>query len=93
MGAVCSRGAALPAGEAAVFKWLAYATHFGLYALLILMPVSGAVAWFAGLGTPALAHSLMEKLLIVLIGLHILGALAQHFVFRTDVLKRMLGMA
>ena len=44
-------------------------------------------------GPAAQAHSVAEKLLIVLVALHVLAALAQHFWFKTDVLKRMLGSA
>jgi cytochrome b561 len=72
-------------------KALATATHWLFYLLLVGMPISGATAWFAGLPQPAVAHSLAEKVLIPLILLHIVAALAQHFWFRTDVVKRMVG--
>ena len=84
---------ALPAGEHPALKTVATLTHWLFYVLLIGMPISGAVAWFAGLPTPAVAHGLAEKVLIPLILLHVAAALAQHFWFKTDVLKRMLGRA
>ena len=83
----------LPEDDHPALKALATAVHWLLYALLILMPLSGTVAWFAGLPQPAIAHSLFEKLLIALILLHVAGALVQHFWFRSDVLRRMLGLA
>ncbi len=82
---------ALPETEHPALKFVASATHWLFYLLLIGMPISGATAWFFGLPQPAQAHSLAEKLLIPLIILHILAALAQHYYFKTNVLKRMLG--
>ena len=84
---------ALPADEHPALKLVASGTHFLFYVLLIGMPLSGAAAWILGVTTAAQAHSIAEKLLILLIALHALAALAQHFWFRTKVLKRMLGRA
>ena len=84
---------ALPADEHPVLKLVASGTHILFYVLLIGMPLSGAAAWIFGAAPAALAHSVAEKLLIPLIGLHVLAALLQHFWFKTDVLKRMLGRA
>lgn len=84
---------ALPANEHPALKLVASGTHILFYVLLIGMPLSGAGAWILGLGPAAQAHSIAEKLLIALIALHVLAALAQHFWFKTDVLKRILGKA
>jgi cytochrome b561 len=83
----------LPEDEHPALKALATAVHWLFYGLLILMPISGVAAWFAGLSQPATAHSLFEKALIALVVLHVVGALTQHFWFRSDVLRRMLGLA
>lgn len=83
----------LPATEHPALKLVASGTHILFYVLLIGMPLSGAGAWILGLGPAAQAHSIAEKVLIALIALHVLAALAQHFWFKTDVLKRMLGRA
>jgi cytochrome b561 len=80
----------LPEDEHPALKALATTVHWLFYLLLVLMPISGIVAWFAGL---SLAHSLFEKALIALVLLHVAGALTQHFWFRSDVLRRMLGLA
>lgn len=89
-----TRGApALPEREHPALRFVASATHFLFYVLLIGMPISGVLAWFFGLAQPAEGHSLAGKVLIALVLLHIVAALVQHFWFRTDVLKRMLGMA
>lgn len=84
---------ALPASEHPALKLVASGTHILFYALLIGMPLSGAAAWILGISPAAQAHSIAEKLLILLIALHVLAAFAQHFWFRTDVLKRMFGRA
>lgn len=84
---------ALPASEHPALKLVASGAHILFYVLLIGMPLSGAAAWILGVAQAAQVHSIAEKLLIALIALHVLAALAQHFWFKTDVLKRMLGRA
>ncbi|HDZ74890.1 MAG TPA: hypothetical protein ENH55_19370 [Aurantimonas coralicida] len=69
--------------------WLAKVTHAMLYIVLILMPILGLAAWFTGNDTLAGYHTFLWTPLLVLIGLHIVGALAQHFLFRSDALRRM----
>ncbi|WP_108482040.1 cytochrome b [Oceaniglobus ichthyenteri] len=68
---------------------LAKLTHVGLYALMILMPVSGAVAWFGGVQLAAQGHNIMKVILLALIALHIVGALYHQFVLRDGTLARM----
>ena len=85
-----TRGAPpLPEEEPAPLKLAAAATHIGLYGLMVLMPVSGAVAWFGGVGPAAGAHGVMRILLLALVALHIAGALYQQFVLKTDIMSRM----
>jgi cytochrome b561 len=70
---------------------IGHAAHIALYGFLIGMPVTGAIAWFTGLELSAELHELGRLVLIPLIAAHVLGALAEHFVFKTDSLMRMLG--
>jgi len=70
--------------------WVA---HVLLYAFLLAMPLTGAIAWFTGLELSAVLHELGRLVLIPLIALHALGAFAEHFVFRTNSLMRMLKSA
>lgn len=79
-----------PDSEPAPLRYLAAATHFGLYALILGMPISGAVAWFGGIEGAAGAHGIASTVLFFLALLHICGALAQYLVFRSDVVSRML---
>jgi cytochrome b561 len=73
--------------------WVGYATHFALYVMIFAMPITGLAAWFAGAPVVAEVHEIGRLVLIALIGLHVLGALAEHFVFRNDGLLRMLRPA
>ena len=72
-------------------NFIGHAAHLALYGFLIGMPVTGAIAWFTGLELSAELHELGRLILIPLIAAHVLGALAEHFVFKTDSLIRMLG--
>ena len=78
-----------PENEPPLLKLAASATHFALYALLLLMPLSGMAAWFGGAGMAGEAHEIMRIVLLALIALHIAGALYHQFVLRSDVLSRM----
>ncbi len=82
-----------PTDEPTWALWLSKVTHVLIYAILILMPLAGLVAWFGGVGQAAQVHGLMWNPLLVLIGLHVLGAFSQQFWFKTDVLKRIVGAA
>jgi cytochrome b561 len=74
----------------AIVNWLGYATHFLLYGFIFAMPLTGALAWFFGIELSAEIHEIGRLILIPTIGLHVLGALAEHFVFKNDSLMRML---
>ena len=76
-----------------VLIWIGYATHYALYGFIFAMPLTGALAWFMGIELSAELHEIGRLLLIPAIGFHVLGALAEHFVFRNDSLMRMLRPA
>lgn len=84
----------VPAPHAAnplLVTWAGHATHLALYVMIFAMPLTGLAAWFFGSEAAATYHEIGRLVIIVLIGLHILGALAEHFVFRNDAILRMLG--
>lgn len=86
-----SRGAPPPpATEPPALRRVAEAAHMALYALIVLTPLSGAAAWFLGIEAASTGHGLFRALLFILAVLHIVGALVQVFVFRSDALTRML---
>ena len=79
-----------PAGEPNWAAKLAALTQTLLYVTLLAMPVAGLVAWLTGNDWLAGQHSFAAEVLIALLVLHVSGALANHFWFKTDVLRRML---
>lgn len=68
---------------------IAKLTHMGLYALMILIPVSGSVAWFVGVEVAAQSHNVMKIILLALVALHIVGAFYHQFVLRDGTLAQM----
>lgn len=77
------------ADDNALLDMVARLMHLGLYALMILMPVSGAIAWFAGVEQAANTHKVLKFVLLALIALHIVGALYHQFILKDDVMDRM----
>ncbi|MEX6504800.1 cytochrome b [Jiella sp. M17.18] len=73
--------------------WLAKVTHFLIYAILIVMPIAGLIAWFSGSREIGEIHTFFWTPLLILVGVHIIGALVQQFYFKTDVLKRIVRPA
>ncbi|MBP1805699.1 cytochrome b [Rubellimicrobium aerolatum] len=61
--------------------------HWAFYAVLLLMPPLGALAWFAGQDWAAGLHGLLAWVLLVLIALHIGGALL-HLVLGENIIRR-----
>lgn len=65
-------------------------THGGLYALMILMPLSGALAWFGGVEAAAQGHDVMKIILLALVGLHVLAVPFHRIVLKNKVMSRMI---
>jgi cytochrome b561 len=83
------RGAPDVAGDSAMQRALAKAVHLGLYAVMILMPVSGSVAWFGGVEVAAQGHNILKIALLALVALHVGGALYHQFVLKDGLITRM----
>lgn len=79
-----------PPDEPRLLQLLSEVVHVAIYALLLLLPVSGLVAWFLAVPAAGAIHVLMKNALLGAIVLHVAGALFQHFIRRSDVLMRML---
>ena len=62
--------------------------HLGLYAVMLLMPISGSVAWFGGVEAAAFGHNVLKLILLAFIALHVAGALYHQFVLRDGILTR-----
>ena len=87
-------GAPAPSpNEPAWGRILAKSVQGLLYLSLFALPLTGIVGWFFGVQAGIAGHQLIKNLLLLLILVHIAGALAQQFVFKSDALMRMLGRA
>ena len=71
---------------------LAKVTHVLLYAIVIVMPIFGLAAWFTGNDDIAGYHTFFWNPLLIVAGLHVVGALTQHFAFKSNALARMVPM-
>lgn len=81
----------LPARNPRWATILSKTVHGAIYAILIAMPVAGLLAWFQDNRWGADIHQMLWVPLLVLIGVHVAGALVQHLVFGSPVLMRMFG--
>lgn len=79
-----------PPEEPIILQRLAGATHLALYLLTLLTVLTGAVAWFGGIAGAGLAHEVIKTFLLAGIVLHVLGALYQKAVLKSDVMARMI---
>ncbi len=79
-----------PSGEPNWAAKLATITQSLLYVTLLAMPIAGLVTWLTENEQLGDLHVLAADALLVLLALHVAGALANHFWFKTDVLRRMM---
>jgi cytochrome b561 len=80
-----------PADHPAWATMLSKLNHLLLYAVLVAMPLLGASALLSGSETLGNLHGALAPVLLGLVALHVVGALAEHYYFKTDLLRRMLG--
>lgn len=89
LGLRLTRGVPPPADNAALVTWSGNLTHLALYLMMFAMPATGAIAWFGYSEIAASLHEWGRWVLILLIVLHVAGALAEHFLFGQNTLMRM----
>ncbi len=63
--------------------------HLALYGVMILVPLSGAVAWFGGVRNASEMHEVMFTVGLGLVGLHIVAALYHQFILKDGLMQRM----
>jgi cytochrome b561 len=78
-----------PPAEPALARRASAAVHLAFYALLILLPPTGAAAWFLGSRTIGEIHDIGQTVLMYLVGLHVAAALVHQFWWKTGLLSRM----
>ena len=82
-----------PQSDSASQARIATAVHVALYLLLILLPITGVVAWAGPSGNAAGLHSLLRLVLFGLVALHFLAALVGQFGQKTGVIGPMMKAA
>jgi cytochrome b561 len=81
-----------PAREPRTLRAFASAVHVLLYVLIFAMPISGVSSYFNIFPRLSTAvHIAGKAALLVLVLVHMTGALVHHFIWKTDVLRRMMG--
>lgn len=79
---------AQPEGNALLNK-LAKLGHMALYVLLVLLPLSGLMAWFGGVREAGEVHEVLVNLTLALIIVHAAAALFHQFVLKDNLMARM----
>lgn len=79
-----------PAGSSGPQEAVAKVTHVLLYVLMIGLPIGGLLAWALESGTFAAMHGLGKTVLMVVILLHVLGAVYNQWVLKNGLIRRMM---
>ena len=86
-----SRGAPPPPeGEHSLPGRIATLGHWALYALILLMPVGGLVAWFGGVEFAGDGHEVLSNVLLFVVAVHVAAALWHQFWLKDHLLLRMM---
>jgi cytochrome b561 len=78
-----------PEGEPAWASWLASLVHRVFYALLIALPITGALAWGMASEFMGDMHEALRAALLFLIAGHIAAVIMHQAVWKTGLLSRM----
>ena len=79
-----------PEGGSPILHTIANVTHWTLYALLVLVPLTGLVAWVGGVETSGEAHGLLKNTLFFVVLLHFVGAIYNQFFLKNHLIARMM---
>jgi cytochrome b561 len=79
---------ALPAGGA-LSRMVSHLGNGFLYVLMVALPLTGAVAWFASVGDAGNLHETLTTLLLAAVGMHVAHVFWHHFWRRDNLLLRM----
>lgn len=85
-----SRGAPeAPHNDSALMIKAAEWGHLALYAVMVVVPVTGLVAWYGGVEVVAELHGWAKPIVIVLVAGHVAAALYHQFWLKDGLLLRM----
>ncbi|PVB59798.1 cytochrome b/b6 domain-containing protein [Labrenzia sp. 011] len=83
-------GVPAPVPASRIQELAARVVHGLLYLLMIVVPITGLLAWYGGIREAGDLHELAKPLFIILILLHVAGALYHHFALKDRTMKRMI---
>lgn len=78
-----------PSAEPPPFRRISRGVHLSFYGLLILLPVTGALAWGGRSDGASDAHEVLRAVLLVLIVMHVAAVAVHHVVWKTNLIRRM----
>ena len=70
-------------------KILARIVQFSMYGVLLLLPITGGIAWFQLSIDARNIHEFLRPVLLILVLIHVLASLFHHFVQKNSIFKRM----
>jgi cytochrome b561 len=77
-------------GEPELFGRLSRIAHLAIYGLLVLVPITGALAWGGQMAPAAEAHEVLTTLLLLLVLAHVAAAAVHQLVWKTGLMARMM---
>lgn len=84
------RGVPAPvAGQPRAQVLAAEVVHYVLYAIMIVAPITGGLAWFGGIEQAGDAHEMVKPVIVGLVAVHVLAALYHQFIKKDGLLMRM----
>lgn len=84
------RGVPAPiAGQSRAQVLAAEAVHYVLYAIMIVAPITGGLAWFGGIEQAGDAHEMVKPVIVGLVAVHVLAALYHQFIKKDGLMLRM----
>jgi len=86
-----SHGAPAPVPGPTLQVTAAKIIHGLFYLLLVAAPLTGLAAWYLKIRPAGEVHELMKPVFIVLIVLHVVGALWHKFVLKDTTMRRMVS--
>jgi cytochrome b561 len=85
-----NRGVPEPiAGQPRAQVIAAHVVHWVLYAIMIIAPITGALAWFGGVHQAGEMHESVKPVIVALVVVHVGAALYHQFVKKDGLLMRM----
>jgi cytochrome b561 len=88
-----TRGVPLaPENEPSPLKTLSNVAHWGFYAVLAAMSVTGGMMWFGDIAAAAQAHNVLKIVLLAMIAVHVLAVPFHRIVLKNNVMRRMIRL-